>query len=170
MEDHIPIRWRAIVDWPYEVSSTGLVRRTGRAQGSRPGKILQPRRSKNGYVTVILIETPRRINAYIHRLVATAFIGDPTGLEVNHLNGEKTDNRTENLEIVTRRQNHRHATRAGLKARGERHGNARLSDAQVQAIRALAESGMLHREIASSYLISRQHVSDIAGGRRRAAR
>lgn len=46
----------------------------------------------------------------VHRLVATAFIGTiPKGKEVNHKNGNKQDNRVDNLEVVTHKENMNHA-------------------------------------------------------------
>lgn len=51
----------------------------------------------------------------IHRLVWEAFHGAiPPGFEVNHRNGDKTDNRLENLELVTRSENMAHAYASGL--------------------------------------------------------
>ena len=53
---------------------------------------------------------------YVHRLVAETWIPNPNHYrDVNHINGDKTDNRVENLEWVTHSQNMRHAYRTGLK-------------------------------------------------------
>ena len=64
----------------------------------------------------------KRKNYFIHRLVAEAFIPNPHGLEtVNHINEDKTDNRVENLEWMTRKDNLAYGTRAkriGDKLRG----------------------------------------------------
>ena len=57
---------------------------------------------------------------YLHRLVAEAFISNPSGkLEVNHINGNKLDNRAENLEWATRSDNMRHATHVLGKRSGQ---------------------------------------------------
>ena len=64
----------------------------------------------SGYQQVALFYKGQRKDCYIHDLVATAFVeGWREGLEVNHKNGVKSDNRAENLEWVTASENHQHA-------------------------------------------------------------
>lgn len=51
---------------------------------------------------------------YVHRLVAELFIGEiPKGMQINHKNFDRADNRVENLEIVTQGDNTRHSSAAG---------------------------------------------------------
>lgn len=99
----------------YEVSSRGNVKsleklvlvRNGFYRNA-PEKILRPGLSKNGYLTCSLNKLDGGKTFYIHTLVSVAFLRHkPDGfkLVVNHINGVKTDNRLENLEIVTNRQN-----------------------------------------------------------------
>jgi len=88
----------------YEVSNLGRVR------NARTGLVLRPRKHNWGYQQVALFYKGQRKDCYIHDLVATAFVeGWREGLEVNHKNGVKTDNRAENLEWVSSSENHRHA-------------------------------------------------------------
>ena len=69
-------------------------------------------RHTNGYRTVVMGKGDKR---YIHRIVAEAFIPNPENKpEINHINGDKTDNRVENLEWVTPTENMEHAKEIGL--------------------------------------------------------
>ena len=81
----------------------------------------------------------------------------PPGMEINHINGIKHDNRIVNLELVTPQENKRHAQETGLarSLRGGEHPHAKLSAEAVLAIRQEAGS---HNEIAKKYGISPTNV------------
>ena len=101
---------------------------------------------------------------YVHRLVASAFIGIPEGKVVNHLDGDPKNNILENLEVVTQSENCAHGYRIGLREAkattwGESHHKARLSEKDVRDIRAMRKSGMTYKNIASLYGV---HLSTIA--------
>lgn len=91
----------------YEVSSFGRVRNKG------TGRILKP--YKAIYPQVTLMRKRKPVPVRIHVLVAKAFIPNPENKRcVNHKNGIKTNNRVENLEWVTHKENTSHAIKAGL--------------------------------------------------------
>lgn len=95
--------WKEIFDG-YQVSNRGMVRST---KGSAT-KYLALRHNK-GYLQVHLWVDGRSIYPFVHRLVADAFIPKVDGkTQVNHINGEKTDNCVENLEWCTNSENQRH--------------------------------------------------------------
>ena len=90
------------------------VRKNGRYDNRR-GKKLSPKIDKYGYEKVSLTNNGKRKEYSVHRLVAMAFIPNlenkPT---INHKNGIKTDNRIENLEWATHKEQTRHAIDTGL--------------------------------------------------------
>lgn len=113
--------WRPIkgLEGEYEASNFGRVRsldrfvkNPGNPNGGyiQHGRLLTVCTAKNGYRVVNVGK--RRATQYVHRLVATAFIGEiPHGMTINHKDGDKGNNRVENLEIVTYSENHLHAFR-----------------------------------------------------------
>ena len=93
----------------------------GRVQNIKTGKILTPYTTKNGYKVVNPSRGGVSYNCYVHRLVAEAFIPtDDTSLQVNHINGIKSDNRLDNLEWCTSSENHLHRSKIlGIKRSAE---------------------------------------------------
>lgn len=96
------------------------------------------------------------------------FLGPcPVGLEVNHIDGDKRNNRVANLEYVTRSENHLHAHRLGLckspAIKGSDHANAILTDNQVLAIRKQAQT-MTYQQVADEFGVCRSCVGQIARG------
>jgi hypothetical protein len=146
--------FKAVVGYEklYEVSDAGNVR----TLIQKPPRLLKPGFGTSGYRFVNLTKRGEIRNRMIHRLVAEAFIGPlEKGMEVNHKNGDKHDNRLENLEFVTRSENIKHRIRVlGIKAhicRGIQSGNARFTETQVKNMREQWECGILPREIAAHY-------------------
>lgn len=142
-------KWREIPQYEgfYEVSNKGRVRSLDRmvkvrAGGLRKhhGRVLKPGIGKPGYPICALVKHGKQISKNIHQLVMLAFVGPPPkGKEINHIDGDKTNNNLENLEYVTSRQNSRHAVRVGLfdprTQVGEDSINAKLTREDVYRIR-----------------------------------
>ena len=112
-------RWRVLPsNRNYLVSDHGRVMRITPGKGTEPGRVLKPGKTKDGYLKVELFNNGRPCSRYVHRLVVEAFIGAiPAGLEVNHISGEKANNRLENVEVVTHALNTKHAWDTGLRSR-----------------------------------------------------
>lgn len=99
----------------YQISNYGNIRSIKR-KNVRKDRILKSRLGSNGYYFIFLYKKSERKFFKINRLVAVAFIPNLENKpQVNHINGIKTDNRVENLEWVTARENINHALNTGLK-------------------------------------------------------
>lgn len=73
------------------------------------GRVLKPWRDANGYRVVYVCHDDLRRAVNVHRLVAAAFHGDEPDHDVNHLDGDKSNNRPENLTWCSKSENMRHA-------------------------------------------------------------
>lgn len=124
----------------------------------------KPWLGKNGYWYVDMrADDGKRVKRLVHRLVWEDANGQiPKGMCINHINGVKTDNRLENLEVVTYRENNAHAAASGLSAKGERAGNAKITAEQAVAI-ATAEGRQV--DVAKRFGVSRQIVKEIWRGK-----
>lgn len=99
----------------YEVSNLGRVRSLTDNKGNKRIKVRRLQLAKSGYLYLNLWAKSKMYVRKPHRLVAEAFLDKPEGAQcVNHKNGDKTDNRAENLEWCTYSQNTRHAIETGL--------------------------------------------------------
>ena len=163
--------WRPTVEFGgwYDVSNLGRMRRSRSGHHTFAGKILSPSINPGGYEIIGLsMEDGRRYRS-VHSLVATAFIGPyPEGKEINHIDGNKTNNNADNLEYVTKSENQLHALKMGLSTplRGESHNMAKLSEKDVLEILDLLKEGKLMQwEIADMYGVIQQTISHINCGK-----
>lgn len=136
--------WKSIKEnKKYAVSDQG---RVASAASGWHITVMSPSDNGKGY-KLIKITNPKRKNLYVHRLVAEAFLPNPNGYkEVNHINGNKSDNRAENLEWVSLQQNRDHAKKTGLIWQGEKSPNAKLTVSEVLEIRkALSDDPSINK-------------------------
>lgn len=106
----------------YQVSNLGRVRSLDRyvkqnhnTKQLKKGKIIQPTKNHKGYLGLKLCKENTSKKVSIHRLVAQTFIPNLENKpQVNHIDGDKTNNRIENLEWCTNSENQIHAYKMGL--------------------------------------------------------
>ena len=163
--------WMPIPGWEcfYEASNLGLIRsldrETGGPYGSTritKGRVLAPSLVK-GYWHVNLKDKKRIKNEYIHRLVLLAFRGEPAaGQEGCHYNGDRLDNRLENLRWDTLLANKADMIRHGTSTSGKRNPMAKLDEQTVSAIRRdRRERGWSYSTLARKYGISNSNAHAI---------
>jgi len=152
----------------YQASSLGRLRWVGPVIGKAyPLKIVTGHANQDGYYQLRPYPRPDRRQIRVHQLIALAFLGPcPDGLEVNHIDGDRTNNAPNNLEYVTHADNVRHSWALGnCERRGEANGRAKVSEAAVQAIRTLHADGVPRKALADSFGVSSGHINAIVSRR-----
>ena len=155
--------WKEIEGYEgkYLVSSFGRVK-------SMPNKVWNSERIlkplKQTYSTIDLCKDAKVKKLTIHRIVAKTFIpNNENKPDVNHINGDKHDNRLENLEWVTKSENQKHAAKLGLiNCKGSRNSQSKLTEDIVIAI---FTSNKRTSELSKEYNISQPTICDIRKGR-----
>lgn len=151
-----------------------IIHSDGRIWTKIRNKFLTPIKTKDGYHSVkIGLKTKK-----VHRVVYEAFRGEiPDRLEIDHINGNRTDNRIENLEAVTHKENIRRAVINGSYSNnplrmGQMHGRSVLNDINVLTILTMPKRkpngqkpGWSNIELAKIYGVSNTRISNIRNGR-----
>lgn len=160
--------WKVCSSYPtFMASDNGEVRHVSSFEPRKP------KPSSNGYLNVNFWQDKRITVRGVHVLVADAWIGPrPLGMQVCHIDGDKTNNRPENLRYGTGKDNAADRDRHGRNPHGQRNGMAKLSDLGARVIRVAYASGEFTQyELAEAFGISQAQVNNIVlqKQRRRAA-
>jgi RNA recognition motif-containing protein len=107
----------------YQVSNLGQiksltreVKRLDSKKGFYKSKVLKLAKDQKGYLRVVLTKESKRKTFKVHRIVCNHFLFDSIeGKEINHLDGDKTNNAWYNLEVCSSSQNAIHAIKTGLR-------------------------------------------------------
>lgn len=144
--------WVEIKDYPnYQVSDQGRIKNV------ITGRQLNPSLSKqNGYLRVNLCREDGCHTKTLHGLVVSTFMGEtPDGLEINHLDGVKTNNTVDNFEFTTPSKNVRHAFELGLRL---------PTNKKVRCVET-GEVFESYKNAAEKLGLNRSHVSQAVSGR-----
>ena len=149
--------WKDIVGYEglYQVSNFGRVKSFHRKEPI----ILKPLVTRKGYLRVELYDGTNSQLRLIHRLVIEAFNPNNTNLQVNHIDGDKSNNKLSNLEWCSGSENIIHALSNGLRVpkSGEEHWNCKLTDDDVKRIKRDYVKGS---SVFGSYALAKQYDVD----------
>lgn len=142
-----------------------LIYEDGRVYSKKTKRFLKQCLNRGGYFIVNLSKKGEKPKSHrVHRLVAENLLppAPEDRKDVNHIDGDKTNNHVSNLEWSNKVLNGVHAHKLGLnkspELRGEDHGCCVLTEADILNIRALKLQKVSNAEIAKIYNISKTHV------------
>lgn len=163
-------RWRDIPGYEgvYQASNLGRIRRIGVVRGAPPKEFIKQYKHKTGYMIVKLSMKSKGKNKKVHRLVMLAFTDrhDPS-LIVNHIDGNKCNNRLDNLEWCTHKENISHAMLTlkvcyGNHTHGESSPSSILKTESVKKIRELhAAGGHTRLSLSRLFNVSKSTIGQI---------
>lgn len=133
-------QWKPIKDFEgYEVSNLGRVKSLNYNHTGKE-KLLSPGKSSDGYFFVGLYKNGIKKSVRINRLVWQTFVGEiPEGLQVNHIDEDKENNRVENLNLMTSKENNNWATANARRAAALR-GKKQSPEAVTKRVAALSKA------------------------------
>lgn len=151
----------------YVVSSQGEIMSVervvyGKKKQTVREKVIGQFDNGHGYKTVRLWKDGKQKMAYVHRIVLEAFSGSEPGNDACHNDGNRANNALSNLRWDTRSNNHADKLLHGTMANGEKARAARLTAAQVIAIRTRLSHGEEQQAMASMFSVSQPTISDIS--------
>ena len=155
--------WKDIVgfDGQYQISNNGRYKSVEREVVLKDGrvrvfksKILKPFISKSGYPTATLSISGKNIKRSVHRLVAETFIENSFNKsDVNHIDGNKENNKVENLEWVSHSENLYHFHKLSDSNSGERNNLSKLKDDDIPVIREMHADGISSKRISELFKV-----------------
>jgi hypothetical protein len=166
-------QWKKVAGFEefYEVSNLGRFRSLPKVINGRwgrtkyKGRIITPTKHSHGYGVLSLVGEDGKFSVRSHKYVALAFCDNPESKPcVNHIDGNKMNNRADNLEWVTHSENTLHAFKTGLmnNPSGSECHNSKLEENEVKHIRKMVDGGFYQQSfLAECYNVSKSTISDL---------
>lgn len=171
-------QWKPVIGWEgyYEVSNLGAVRSVSTSfRASRRGRVVDVRKAQRvlrtyltaGYPSVALCRNGEQRTEYVHKLVCESFHGSMPfpRMDVAHCDGNRLNNRAQNLRWATRTENLADKLLHGTQKRGEQLWFSKLTDEEVSEIKG--DTTMSNRQWADAKNVSPSLISAIRSGKRR---
>lgn len=135
---------------------------TGRITNMKTGKIKNQLLSNAGYYRVHLFKNGKGKICTVHRLVAQAFCPNPQNLPcVNHIDGNKLNNKSINLEWVSHSDNNKEAVKLGLAPSGANRYNSCFTEEQIVFLHELYELGYSKTKLSKIFGVNRSTMTAI---------
>lgn len=150
--------WKQILNYDYEIYSTGIIRRISTKAVKKPYII------HNGYLAVQLNLSGKRKGFLIHRLLAEYFIPNPENKPyVNHKDSNRLNNSLDNLEWCTHQENVIHSYQEGFASNtGSNNGFSKLTENDVYEIKRLrTEEKLTYKQLSTKYSVSQGCIAGI---------
>ena len=152
----------------YMISNHGNLRSLDREDSigrKVKGRELKLTLKPDGYLDVMLCKDGKKLTCKVHRLVATTFLENTDDKRtVNHIDGNKINNRVDNLEWATDSEQQKHAVTIGLRPKGEQCYNSKLTDDVVKEIRERRATNpklWTQSKLAEEYGVDQSQISRI---------
>lgn len=162
--------WKKVEEFPnYSISDEGHIR------NDVTDHVRKNKTDRYGYSFVNLKKGGKTYSRSIHGLVAKAYLSKPEGKdEINHIDGNKSNNSVENLEYVTRSENIKHAFATGLNKhngyipsmKGHKNPHQGYNKKPIRCVDTNEEFGSIS-ECANEMDLNPKHVGDVIHGRRK---
>lgn len=152
--------WKDIDNYEglYKVSNLGRIR-------DYKGNIKPYYINNKGYCCVSLYKDGKTKHITLHRAVASAFVNNPAHYaQVNHLDGNKENNKASNLDWCNQRQNYDHGMKRFLYSKNEEHYYAKLTNKIVKCIPSLYKLGFTRATVAKILKVNPSSLEAIEKG------
>jgi hypothetical protein len=168
--------WKDVKGWEglYQVSSLGRFKSLSREKTiGKNGKMIiksfiMKQNEVKGYLSIIFYKNGVIEKHQSHRVVANNFIENLENKRtVNHINGNKKDNKINNLEWLSDSEQQKHAIKIGLREKtlGEKSNFSKLNEKLVKEIRELHKKNVKCKEIASIYNVCKNNIYSIVNNK-----